>query len=93
MNSITPESVVSRKMEIVAGMIDDEMVMANIDSGNYHRLNPTAARIWELLDQPRSVAAICEILTSDFRVSPEVCRTEVINFLDELASRKIIVIA
>lgn len=90
MGIITPNSIVTRSGDIVAGVVDADVMMMSIESGKYYHLNTSAGRIWEMLEQPRMVAEICEMLNKDFKVTPEDCQKEVLHFLDELASRKIV---
>lgn len=87
---MTPDSVVTRSDEIVAGVVDADVMMMSIESGKYFHLNTSAGRIWDMLEQPRTVSELCEMLSRDFKVTPEDCQKEVLHFLDELASRKIV---
>ena len=41
-------------------------------------------RIWELIETPQEVDAICAQLRSEYAIAPESCRTEVKSFLKEL---------
>jgi hypothetical protein len=87
---ITPNSVVTRNDDIVAGVVDADVMMMSIESGKYYQLNTSAGRIWDMLEQPRTVSELCEMLSKDFKVTPEGCQKEVLHFLDELVSRKIV---
>lgn len=61
-----------------------EVVMMSARTGKHIGLNKMGARIWELLERPRSLDEICDTLVQQFEVAPEVCRAEVESFLDEL---------
>ena len=87
---IALNSVVARNDDIVAGVVDTDVMMMSIESGKYYHLNTSAGRIWDMLEQPRTVSELCEMLSKDFKVTPEACQKDVIRFLDELASRKIV---
>ena len=93
MTEITLQSLVTRNDEIVAGKVEGTLVAMDIETGKYYTLNTTGGRICELLDEPRTVAELCDTLTAEFKITPEACRKEVIDFLTQLASRKIIVIS
>ena len=93
MNDITLQSLVTRNDEIVAGKIEDKLAAMSIETGKYYMLNTTGGRIWELLDEPRTVAELCAALTTEFKITPEACRKEAIDFLAQLALRKIVVIS
>jgi coenzyme PQQ biosynthesis protein PqqD len=54
------------------------------------KLNPTAQAIWQLLDGKRPVAAIVEILGSEFEVDAKSLEKDVADFLKDLSRREII---
>ena len=89
---IAPKTLISRNDSVVAGMVDGEMMMVNIENGNYHALNATGQRIWEILETPQTFEAICNLLESEYNINSETCRTQVQNFLKELFARKAITI-
>jgi hypothetical protein len=76
---------VRRAGEWVHADVGPDRVMMNVASGGYVGLSAVGARIWDLLDEARSVESICEELVRRYDVDPETCRTEVQAFLDDLA--------
>lgn len=50
----------------------------------YHRLDPVGLRVWELLEQPRSIDGLCSVLEPEFEVSAATCRADVLAFLNRL---------
>ena len=54
---IADSDIAARAENKVAAQIGDEAVILDIESGYYFQLNPTAARIWALLEAPISVAS------------------------------------
>ena len=65
-----PEHVLSREL-------DDEMVLLNLDSGEYFGLNDTGTRIWELLADGRSREEVIDCLTDEFEVTVDVASDHV----------------
>lgn len=65
--------------------VGDELVMMSAAKGNYIGLSPVGARIWELLETPRTIESLCDTLVSEYEVEPEICRREVDEFLATLA--------
>jgi coenzyme PQQ biosynthesis protein PqqD len=53
-------------------------------------LNPTALRIWQLLDGSHSVAAIIEILKNEFEADSQSVDKDVTGLLKELHKREMI---
>ena len=79
-----------RNDDILATEMDGVTIMMSIEEGKYFELSTVSTRIWELLESPLSINDICESLLSEYDVSEEKCRLEVINHLEELKYKKII---
>jgi hypothetical protein len=92
MSAISIDSVILRSDDIVCGVVDSDMMMMSIENGKYYQLNPSAGRIWNTLEQPMTVSGLCDKLCKEFKVTPEDCRKDVLPFLDELVSRKILIV-
>ena len=92
MSAVTLQSRVSKNDDIFSGQLDDELIMMSIESGKYHLMNTTGSRIWALLDTPRTVAELCAILIGEFEITPADCQKEVVDFITQLLSRKIVTI-
>lgn len=93
MTTLALETHVTRAEGLLATELDGEVVLMNIDRGNYYGLETTARRIWELLEEPKPVAALCAQLQAEFDVTPEVCEREVMHFLAQLRDEGLIVVA
>ena len=87
---ITAETVISRSCEVVASDIDGEVVMMSIDKGKYYGLDLIASRIWELTGKPIKIADLIGLLTAEYEVTREDCQKDILPFLDELLSEKLI---
>jgi hypothetical protein len=68
-----------------AAKVGDELVMMSAEKGSCIGLSEVGARIWELIETPQDVDAVCAQLQTEYEVSAETCRAEVNSFLDELA--------
>ena len=84
------DSVVVRRDGWLTAQIGDDLMMMNAESDFYLNLSGSGGRIWELLEQPRTVADLCEVLARDYEIEPEAARPEVMAFLDQLLLRKAI---
>ena len=83
------DTVVKRVEELVSADMDGETVMMSIENGKYFGMDPIGSRIWELIEQPRSVSEVCAILLDEFDVEPEQCERDVGEFLNELMEQNI----
>ncbi|GGZ89700.1 PqqD family protein [Novosphingobium arvoryzae] len=63
--------------------IDDEIVVMDLESGNFFSLKDTALDIWRLVDGTRSPADIAAELANDYDVAESELADDVAAFLDE----------
>ena len=77
--------MVRKQGDWLAAKVGDELVMMSAEAGNYIGLSEVGARIWELIETPQDVDAVCAQLQDEYDgVTPEACRAEVETFLNEL---------
>jgi len=76
--------MVRKQGDWLAAKVGDELVMMSAEKGNYIGLSEVGARIWELIETPQELGDLCGRLQEEYDVAPEVCRSEVQTFLDEL---------
>lgn len=84
-NTIGPDTVVTRSEELVSSDLDGETVLMSVQNGKYYGLDEIGSRIWSLIEQPRSVSELCDILLGEFDVEREQCERDVFAFLNKLA--------
>lgn len=63
--------------------IDDEIVVMDLESGNFFSLKDTALDIWRLVDGTRSSADIAAELANDYDLAESELADDVAAFLDE----------
>ncbi len=66
--------------------------MMSADTGTCISLSDTGGRIWELLEQPRTVADLCRALAAEYDAEPAVLRDDVIEFVERLQAEQAIVV-
>jgi hypothetical protein len=76
--------IVRNQKDWLTAKVGEELVMLNTTSSKHIGLTKVGARIWEIIEEPKTVEEICSILITQFKVTPETCRTEVDDFLAEL---------
>lgn len=64
--------------------LDDEVLIMNLDEQRGYCLNGVGARVWHLLQQPITLAALIGQLLSEFAVDPDTCEIDVREFLSQL---------
>ncbi len=84
------ETLIRRSQDIVASEIDGEYLIMSIEQGSYISLRDVSARIWVLLEEPRSFGYLCETLLQEYSVDRETCEAEVSDFLHQMAKDQLI---
>lgn len=85
-NSIGLDDIVIKSENFVESSVDQETILMNLNEGNFSSLKSTGRRIWELLDSPKQVSALCSSLQDEFDVEKKVCESQTIGFLERLHS-------
>ena len=76
--------VVAAKSQLTCDL-SGEAAILHVDSGQYYGLDAVGARIWALVQQPRSVRALCDAILDEYEVEPERCQRDVVELLERLA--------
>ena len=90
--NISDTSTVIAVQDQVSTNLEDEAVILNLKDGVYYGLNDLGARIWNLLQEPRTVRKIRDILLEEYEVEPERCQQDLLQLLGELAAKGLITI-
>lgn len=76
--------------DVLSTTIDDETVILHESSGKYYGLNDVGTFIWNLLEEPRTIEAICEAVTAEYDVEYERCERDVNEMVSELAEKGLV---
>ena len=87
---IAKDSVVVAVPDQVSASLEDEAVVLHLKDGCYYGFNPVGARIWNLLEQPRTVGEIRDILLEEYEIQPQPLEEDLQRLLAELAERGLI---
>jgi hypothetical protein len=68
----------------------EQSIAVNLQTGQYHGLNQTAARMVEMLAEGRTVADAVQPLAGEFGQPPEVIERDLVGLCRELAERGLI---
>jgi Coenzyme PQQ synthesis protein D (PqqD) len=93
MTALSAGAVVQRRSDLLANDLSaTETVMLDVAGSSYYGLKDVGKVIWDSLESPISVDALCERLLTQFSVEPETCRRETAAFLEALHERGLIVV-
>lgn len=80
------ERVYAKQPGFVAANLGEELALLDLASGAYLGFNATAAHIWRLLEEPRTLGSLCQAMMLEFEIDAERCREEVAALLDRLVA-------
>ena len=79
-DSITiPDDVLFREL-------DGEAVLLNLESGIYFGLNGVATRMWQLMVEHRSLAAVLDTLTAEYDADQKVLEVDLLELGRQLCA-------
>jgi hypothetical protein len=84
--SITTETIVRRKPDALFAAVGGDVVLMSIEQGTYLGLDDIGTEIWQLMEQPIAVRALCAALAEKFDGEPAVIERDVSALLDQLIS-------
>jgi hypothetical protein len=83
-SEITLDSVVVASRDQVCSDLGAETAILGLRRNAYYSVDRVGKRIWELLQTPRSVAAILAALLARYEVDPGRCRDDLLRLLRAL---------
>jgi hypothetical protein len=84
---------VSAAPEQLSSKLGNDVVILNLKSGVYYGLDPVGARVWELIQETKSVGAIRNVILSEFDVEPQQCEADLNDLLGDMQAQGLIQIA
>jgi hypothetical protein len=80
----SPTAIVTATQNQLSSELGDEAVILNLDSGTYYGLNEVGARVWELVQQPRSFSELHQALLEEYDVHSDACKQDLVEVLLDL---------
>lgn len=84
------EATVAAVKEQVSCSLNEEVAILHLSTGVYYGLDAVAARIWNLIREPRRVSEIRDALVDEYDVEPARCERDLLALLQELAAAGLI---
>ena len=70
-----------------------EMVGLHIDHGTCYGFNATATRVWQLLEEPRTINDLCALLMAEHDVDEAECRADLPAMIEMLVAEKLVALS
>jgi Coenzyme PQQ synthesis protein D (PqqD) len=74
----------------VSSELGEEVAILDLKAGTYYGLDSVGARVWELMQTPKSVSEIRNILLREYDVDPERCERDLHALLQRLVAEGLV---
>jgi Coenzyme PQQ synthesis protein D (PqqD) len=87
---VSGRSIVVAAKEQASCNLADEAILLSLKAGVYYGLNSVGTRIWNLLQEPRSVHEVRDAILEEYDVDPDRCERDLLALLRDLAANGLI---
>jgi hypothetical protein len=88
--ALAVHSIVAAAGDQVSCPLGDEAAILNLKNSVYYGVDPVAARVWSLLQRPRSVMELRDVLLDEYDVDREHCERDLLGLLEKMRSEGLI---
>ena len=86
-------SKVTIPTQVMARTVGDETVILDLFSGTYYGLDPVGARMWQLMADGQTLAAICDTMLDEYEVAREALEGDILRLTEELRAKGLVSLA
>ena len=83
------DTVVASK-GIMSSTLGDEVMILDPRAGVYHGLDPVGARVWEMIQEPRTIEGLRDALLEEYEVKPARLEQDLIALLGSMRKNQLI---
>jgi len=84
------DTIVVASRDQVSSDLGEEVAILDLKLGVYYGLDEVGARVWELIQEPRVVSDVRDVLIEEYDVAPERCERDLFALLERLAEEGLI---
>jgi len=88
--TLSKTSTVVAAKEQISCDLSGEAAILNLKNGIYYGLNHVGARVWSLIQEPKTVRELCDTLLFEYETESEQCENDLLELLQDLASNELI---
>jgi hypothetical protein len=88
--SFPPDTIFIRASGPLTTEVDGELVMLDIDSGNYFNLDSIGTAIWGLLESPVRFGDLCQDLHTRYDAPLETIHADVATLLSRMLEHRLV---
>jgi len=84
------ESRVVASKDQVSSDLGSEAAILNLKNSVYYGLDPIGARVWQLIQEPTTIAQIRDVLRAEYDVEEAQLEADIRDLLQELAAQGLV---
>lgn len=88
---IGPESRLRRRDRVLVQRAAGNLVLLDLEGGQYYALDEVSARVWEMCDGANGVTAIVEHIGTEYDAPVPTIYEDVVAFLEEMLDENLLV--
>lgn len=88
--TLTLDTVVTVTDNLLFSNLGDEEVILDLSTGTYYGLDEVGARVWALIEEPRSARGICDRLETEYDVDRSTLEGDVLDLLREFQAEGVL---
>lgn len=89
-NKVSADSTIVVSEDQVSSDLGGEVAILNLKAGAYYGLDEVGNRVWGLVQEPREVREVREVLLREYEVDPERCERDLISLVQRLADEGLV---
>ena len=89
-NAISGNSIIVASKDQIFCDMEKEVVILNLKNGLYFTLDGAGNRIWNLIQEPKPVSEIQDVVLAEYEIEPDQCKQDILALLEELAAEGLI---
>jgi Coenzyme PQQ synthesis protein D (PqqD) len=75
---------------VKARQIGDDTVILDLATGTYFGLDAVGARMWQLMEEGKTLSEICDVMGLEYEVSRSELEGDLISLVEELLVRNLV---
>lgn len=88
--SLSADLCVVAARDQVSSDLGGEVAILDLRGGTYYGLDAVGARIWSLIQEPRTIEEIRDILVSEYEVESDRCESDLITLVQRLVEEGLV---
>jgi hypothetical protein len=74
----------------VSSDVGGQTVILGVETGKYYSLNEIGSRIWDFLQQPRTIGEIRDLTVREYEVDAAQCEADLLALVEQLVDEKLV---